>query len=98
MFQYSDYVSWLTAYSERLAPFVKPIIGNHAVKCFGLSVSGPKVEAELVVWENGNSSMMIYDISKDGYILSNSRQIMTESFAEELENTFFKPLIALLSA
>jgi hypothetical protein len=87
MFAFRSCVGWLREKAAQLkgTGYVVDLLDNEEqLPSAVLRVSGDSVEAELVVWEGGSTSAMVYNLARDGYDLDRHDLVLTERFSDEL--------------
>jgi hypothetical protein len=87
-FHYSICTTWLREKAAELtAQGFKIEVKENAVptQSFLLKIASSKIEAELVVWETGATSMIVVNLSTNDYDLDRSDIVLTsEQFESEL--------------
>lgn len=91
MFNYQSGLEWLRKEAGRLTAdgYTAELRENsEQLPSVVFKISNDAVEAELVVWENGRTSAMVYDLAKDRYALDRHDLVLSERFAQELRLFF----------
>jgi hypothetical protein len=91
-FSYQACTTWLRKRASELITlgFKVEVKENTAhTQSFLLKIANAKIEAELVVWETGSTSMIVINIAKGDYDLDRSDIVLaSEKFESNLEEFF----------
>ena len=94
-YSYQTCTSWLREKTARLITLgfkVETKENAVPIQSFLLKISSSTIEAELVVWETGATSMIVFNLSRNGYDLDRHDIVLVgEHFESELA-VFFKLL------
>lgn len=95
MFDYNDCAEWLRKQSSRLksSSFSAEIKSTEApLRSVLLKASSNAFEAELVIWENGHTSMAVFDLAQDSYKIDRHDLVLTSSDYQTSLQPFFDAL------
>jgi hypothetical protein len=91
MFTYTKCTEWVRDNALRLSArgYAVDLRDNaEHLPSINLKVSNDEIEAELVVWQNGRTSAMVYSLAKESYDLDQHDLVLSENFVEELKIFF----------
>lgn len=87
MFNYQSCLEWLrkeAAHLKAVGYTVELRENVEQLPSVVFKISSGAIEAELVVWENGRTSAMVFDLAKDRYALDRHDVVLTDRFDQEL--------------
>jgi hypothetical protein len=92
-FQYEPCTNWLNGKALSLRSLGLDIEVNEntaPVRSFLLKAASSKNEAELVVWETGTASMIVFNLSKNNYDLDRHDLVLNGDHFESELDVFFR--------
>ncbi len=87
MFSFEAFVLWLRTWANQISgreAAIEVLESSSTIPSVLFRLSGKSVEAELVVWANGRSSAMVFDLTNDQYVVDRHDAILTGAFEVEL--------------